>query len=72
MRRDPDGTLWLWPDEWILWLWANHPDRLFDAATPGSCVSERQEAKQWRAGRGQGILARTSPLRAERERKAEA
>jgi len=56
---------------------ANHPERLRDAlseapAAPTSDLRDardRVEAKQWRAGRGQGILARTSPLANERRRK---
>jgi hypothetical protein len=69
MRRDPDGTIWLKPEEWIFWLWDNHPERLFDTTAKRRTVSEREESQQWRRGRGQGILAApVSPLRRKESR----
>ena len=56
---------------------ANHPERIVDASPPAPDAkdphdadrAERAEAKQWRAGRAQGVLARTSPVANERRRK---
>jgi hypothetical protein len=71
MRRDPDGTIWLKPEEWIFWLWDNHPERLFDATAKRPVASEREEAQQWRRGRSQGLLDPVSPLRMQRRAKGE-
>jgi hypothetical protein len=30
MRRDEEGALWLYWYAWILWVWANHPECLYD------------------------------------------
>jgi hypothetical protein len=71
MRTDPDGTIWLKPEEWIFWLWDNRPERLFDVTAKRPTVSEREESQQWRRGRGQGILAAPiSPSRIPQQRKA--
>lgn len=73
MRRDPDGTLWLTPEEWLPWVYANHPEwvrdwplRLPARSAEDQAKWEREDARHWRAGRAQGVLARTSPLNAER------
>jgi len=78
VRRDPDGTLWLTPEEWKIWVWDNHPERCREALseTPAPSPADldrlaREDAKHWRAGRRQGLLAATSPLSAERRRKGE-
>jgi hypothetical protein len=78
MRRDPDGTLWLSPTEWLYWVYSRHPERIYDRVTAAPALTgaelerwEKEDAKHWRAGRAQGVLARTSPLMNERRRKGE-
>ena len=78
MRQDPDGTLWMTPEEWKIWVWENRPERCREALSETPAPSQedldrmaREDAKHWRAGRRQGALARTSPLSAERRRKGE-
>jgi hypothetical protein len=78
MRRDPDGTLWLTWDEWELRERRRVASEARDAPseTPEPSQAEldrlaREDAKHWRAGRGKGLLAATSPLSAERRRKGE-
>lgn len=66
-----DGETWLTPRDWLRMMHRAHPESFRDATAlpdPAALVSEREEAKQWRAGRGQGVLARTSPLMAERRK----
>jgi hypothetical protein len=73
MRYDKEG-MWLRPSEWIPWVMKTHPEWLRDpdgkVHKTDLHLAERAEAKTWRAGRAQGLLARTSPLRAERARRA--
>jgi hypothetical protein len=78
MRRDPDSSLWLTWDEWKLWVYAAHPEWVRDWPLPAPVRTgaeleafEKADAKHWRAGRAQGLLAVTSPLNAERRRKGE-
>lgn len=63
-----DGAHWLPPRDWLAWLHRNHPERFRDETTPQppAPLDPIAEGKTWRAGRAQGVLARTSPLAAER------
>lgn len=77
-----DGARWLLPSNWLLMMYREHRER-FGLSTDLPEAKEpeleedpeaeekraRAEGKTWRAGRKQGLLARTSPLRAERQRK---
>lgn len=65
--RHENGQLWLTPAEWIAWNWKHHPERFRPAQRiQPQEMDPRKEAKQWRAGRAQGVLSRASPLAAER------
>jgi hypothetical protein len=68
-----DGVTWLRYRAWLALIYSTHPERLRDspdgAAGAAIAVTDREEAKQWRAGRRQGLLGRTSPLASERRRK---
>ena len=68
-----DGVTWLRYSAWLLTVISNYPERLREPATgtvaAAITVTDREEAKQWRAGRRQGLLGRTSPLMTERRRR---
>jgi hypothetical protein len=68
MRRE-GAEIWLRPEEWIPWVMARHPEWIRVAcAEPPRELDPVAEGKTWRGGRAQGVLARTSPLAAERAR----
>lgn len=70
MRRE-GREVWLKPEEYVLWVMHNQPDRI---ATPeersAPPADPTVEAKQFRAGASQGVLCRTSPLQGQLLRKA--
>jgi len=40
MRRDPDGTLWLTPEEWKIWVWIKHPEDCREASSETPAAPE--------------------------------
>jgi hypothetical protein len=69
MMSEDGGHHWMTPDVWLLWVMKNEPWRIKDQTKEPEPADPRAEARQFRAGRAQGLLARTSPLRAERARR---
>jgi hypothetical protein len=70
VARVEDGDLWYSVAEWEARERIRERKRraIETGADPPQEIDVRTEARQWRAGRRQGALARTSPLRAERTR----
>lgn len=69
LMSEDGGHTWMEPGPWLLWVMRNEPWRIKDQTKEAEAPDPRAEARQFRAGRAQGLLARTSPLRAERARR---